>query len=277
MTSNPHSLETAAGDGPEPARLQRQAALIDPLTERLLRDAGITTGMHVLELGSGTGDVSMLAAELVGPGGRVVGLERDADATEIARARMWDAGIDHVAFVQGDIAQLDLDGSFDAVVGRLILMYPPDPAAVLARACRPLRPGGVVVMHEIVSRTRLAAPDSPLFAEVARVAAAAFEAVGAATDLGERLPAVFREAGLPDPELRYERVAGGGRRAAAITDWCADVLAGLAPVIEHAGIAGVGELGLDTLSERLQAELAQTGGIAMMAPMVGAFSRVAGG
>lgn len=69
-------------------RLIRQAARIAPTTERLFREAGIGLGQRILDLGSGMGDVALLAARLVGSSGEVVGIERDA--TSIARAtRAW--------------------------------------------------------------------------------------------------------------------------------------------------------------------------------------------
>src|ERR1700730_18592339 len=59
----------------EIGRLIDQAAIIRPTTERLLRSAGIERGMHVLDLGCGAGDVSMLAGKLVGPSGSVLGID----------------------------------------------------------------------------------------------------------------------------------------------------------------------------------------------------------
>src|SRR5437870_10647016 len=56
----------------EHERLIRQAARIAPVTERLFREAGIGPGQRVLDLGSGVGDVAMLAARIVGPSGEVV-------------------------------------------------------------------------------------------------------------------------------------------------------------------------------------------------------------
>ena len=56
-------------------RLIEQAEVLRPLTERLLRAAGIGAGMHVLDIGCGVGEVSLLARELVGPEGSVDGIE----------------------------------------------------------------------------------------------------------------------------------------------------------------------------------------------------------
>src|ERR1700722_3576073 len=67
------------GHSPEEiSRLMLQATLLHPFTERLMKNAEIGPGMRVLDLGCGAGDVSMLAAELVGPSGSVVGIDRNA-------------------------------------------------------------------------------------------------------------------------------------------------------------------------------------------------------
>src|SRR6266702_1447415 len=72
----------------EHERLIRQAALLAPLTERFFRQACIGPGQRILDLGSGVGDVAMLAARLVGPSGEVVGVERDTRSITRARARV---------------------------------------------------------------------------------------------------------------------------------------------------------------------------------------------
>src|SRR5213595_694483 len=115
----------------EHERLIRQAERIAPITERLFRNAGIGPGQRVLDLGSGVGDVAMLAARLVGPSGEVVGVERDTRSITRAKARVADAGLPNVTFTQSDVSQIASTRLFDAVVGRFILMYLPDPVAVL--------------------------------------------------------------------------------------------------------------------------------------------------
>src|SRR5216684_662843 len=77
----------------EHERLTRQAARIAPVTERLFREAGIGPGQRVLDLGSGVGDVAMLAARIVGPSGQVVGIERDGYSIARANARVAESGL----------------------------------------------------------------------------------------------------------------------------------------------------------------------------------------
>src|SRR5437868_7644600 len=76
----------------EHERLIRQGALLAPLTERFFRDACIGPGQRVLDVGSGVGDVAMLVGRLVGPLGKVVGVERETRSIDRARVRVAEAG-----------------------------------------------------------------------------------------------------------------------------------------------------------------------------------------
>src|SRR5215470_16176648 len=144
MTADSSTSQYALGSSDaERERLIRQAAFLNPLTERLFRDAGIGPGQRVLDLGSGVGDVAMLAARLVGPSGEVVGAERDPRSIDRARARVKRAGLPNVSFIHCDISQVQTTVPFDAAVGRFILQFVPDPVAALRGLSRVLRPGGV--------------------------------------------------------------------------------------------------------------------------------------
>ena len=111
-------------------------------------EAGIAPSMSVLDVGSGAGDVALLAADLVGSEGRVVGVDRNGAGLGVARARAKAAGFSHVTFREGNLTDIGLDEKFDAVVGRLVLMYQPDPAATLRRLASHLKSGGIVAFGE---------------------------------------------------------------------------------------------------------------------------------
>src|SRR5436853_1409531 len=100
-------------------RLSHQGQAFAPFTSHLFEQAGIGPGMRILDVGSGAGDVSFLAAELGGPGGEVVGVDREVAAVEWAVARAQDQRMSDVKFFEGDPAVMDFDQQFDAVVGRL--------------------------------------------------------------------------------------------------------------------------------------------------------------
>ncbi|HEY6892985.1 MAG TPA: methyltransferase domain-containing protein, partial [Rhodanobacteraceae bacterium] len=103
--ARPTAVDYVLGSTPhEHRRLMSQARLVEPYTERFLRDAGISEGDHVLDVGCGMGDVAMILARLVGPSGAVTGIDRDAPALEAARSRVAAVGYGNVEFVQADIA-----------------------------------------------------------------------------------------------------------------------------------------------------------------------------
>jgi SAM-dependent methyltransferase len=132
----------------ELARLSTQARVVDPITRRMLVDAGIETGMRVLDVGSGAGDVAWLIAEVVGSGGEVVGCDRAEVAVATARRRAVERGLANVSFLKGDPGTLDFRRPFDAVVGRYVLMFQADPAVLLRGVARAVRRGGLIAFHE---------------------------------------------------------------------------------------------------------------------------------
>src|ERR1700736_4656679 len=125
-------------------RLIDQAAFTRPITERLLRSAGIEQGMRVLDLGCGAGDVSMLAGELVGTSGSVVGIDLNAQVLAVARARAQATGLPHVTFTEASVSTFSDPKPFDIVIARYVLLYQVDPGAFLRAAARFARPGAVL-------------------------------------------------------------------------------------------------------------------------------------
>ena len=133
----------------ETKRLILQSQLYGVVTRRLFEDAGIATGMRVLDVGSGSGDVALAAAALVGLEGDVTGVDVNGAILETARKRAKEAGFANITFVEGDARTLEFSGTFDAVVGRLVLMYMSDPASSLRQLTKLLGPGGIVAFQEL--------------------------------------------------------------------------------------------------------------------------------
>jgi SAM-dependent methyltransferase len=215
----------ALGHTPEAfQRLVVQGQLFNPFTRRWLQDAGLRAGMHVLDLGCGPGDVSLLAAELVGEQGGVLGVDTNASVLQMAHARAQAAGLSHVAFLVGHIDELALTQRFDAIVGRLILMYLREPEARLRQLATHLCPGGVLAFqeHDIPSQGDATLPASPLWKQAVDWCTQAFQRVGVESRMGMKLCGTFLAAGLPAPHLRYEAAIGAG------PEWAGyEVLAGV--------------------------------------------------
>jgi ubiquinone/menaquinone biosynthesis C-methylase UbiE len=130
-------------------RLIEQGRFLGVLTEQFMRQAGIGPGMRVLDVGCGAGDVSFLAARLVGPEGAVIGLDISSEAIRLATERAGQAHVGNVEFICEDAANLLLERPVDAVVGRLVLIFFPEPAAVLRRLLRNVRSDGIVAFQEL--------------------------------------------------------------------------------------------------------------------------------
>lgn len=205
-------------------------------------------GQRVLDLGSGVGDVSVIAGRIVGPVGEVVGAERDPRAVARATARAMELGLEHVHFTQADIADLPIERPFDAVVGRYILMFLRDPGAVLRSVSRVVRPGGVIAFQEPCWTSFLQACELlPLWRACATLMVETFHRTGANTRMGADLSATFFAAGLPRPAVHTDTLVGAER-------WMPDVIQTLAPKMQALNL-GVGCLGnLSTLYDRLLEE-----------------------
>jgi len=261
----------ALGRSPqEYARLERQAELMRPMTQRLFADAGIQAGMTVLDLGSGAGDVAMLLAEMVGPQGNVIGLDLDDAAMQHARKRATAAGFDNVSFVHSDFFHYHPDRPLDAIVGRLVLMYQADPAAALAQLTRHLRPGGVVAFIEPWFQPPSGAESTTKTAITVLVET--LRRSGAHVDLGPRMHRVFQAAGLPLPNMRFEAVMDG-HKDSPLFQYAADTIANLLPKALEYGIPGADQLDIASIPERMRAEMNAVGYAMIVAPVVCAWCR----
>lgn len=269
--SSPNSYALGYTDA-EHQRLMRQAAVIAPTTERLFREAGIRPGQRVLDLGSGLGDVSILVGRLVGPTGEVVGIERDGTSIERARVRVAAAGFRNVHFLKTDVNKIAVDKLFDAVVGRFILMFLPDPVSVLRSVLRLVRPGGVLAFQEPSWIPILALGDRlPLWSCVLRWIHETLLRSGANPEMGLALYPIFQEIGLPAPKMHLEIPLGSKMDFLRVI---ADLVCSLQPLAEQHGVP-LEELGnLDTLSDRIWSEITAANTVVSVVPLLGAWSRM---
>jgi ubiquinone/menaquinone biosynthesis C-methylase UbiE len=288
-TPPPYSLAPLSASAPAPVqapapghsereleRLSIQARDLAAHTTVLFRRAGIVPSHRVLDIGCGPGDVSFIAADLVGPTGRVVGIDRSPSAVNTARERALRGGHENVEFHVGDVTDVILPTQFDAIVGRLVLMYLPDPARALAHLQTFLRPHGIVVLQEGDPRTIDSEPECPLVTQIRDWMIAAFERTGCATNMGSRLSKVLHEAGFR-PEGSWVSQPSYVGTGLSRLDWFADLTRTLVPTLEKAGIASPDSIQTDTLAARLVAEAHARHAIVYAPRLVGVWARVAGG
>ncbi len=257
-------------------RLDLQGLLYHDVTRRALMDAGVAPGMRVLDVGCGTGDVSMVAAEIVGPDGSVLGVDRGEPALRAARAKADRLGLSHADFQAREIAELDPSAAFDALVGRFVLMHQPRPAEVLRAAAGAVRPGGVVVMIESWMELLLegvhSEPHSPLYDRVVRFQCEVVRRAEADLRAGGRLRATFLDAGLPAPACRLETPLAGGPDS-LYYEYVAESVRSMLPEAARTTVSGIDPDEVDGLAERLRAEVVASGGVLLVWPVVSAFTR----
>jgi SAM-dependent methyltransferase len=258
-------------DEQELARLEHQASVLAPATRTILRLAGIGPGMRVLDLGTGAGDVAFEVAELVGPDGSVVGVDQSVKALRYAAVRAERRALTNVAFLHDDLHTVPIDGEFDAIVGRLILLYTPEPAAVLRKFAGLLRPGGVVAMMEYEMHAAGTLPPTELSAQAVRWITGAFDRSGLDPSLGAKLGPIMRDAGFDAATVvGLQGYREPGDPAGALL--AAETVRTLLPVIERTGLATADEVGIDTLEERLARDSVAHGTTFKPPTLVGAWA-----
>jgi 2-polyprenyl-3-methyl-5-hydroxy-6-metoxy-1,4-benzoquinol methylase len=255
-------------------RLSTQARLIDPITRRFFREAGLEHGMRVLDVGCGAGDTSALLLQMVGDKGEVVGVDRAPAAIAAAKRKIGDRADLH--FLEGDPAAMNFDQPFDAVVGRFVLMFQSEPASMLKAVARHVRPGGLIAFHELDYEGISSFPPLPTFEQVRRWNAETTSRYGADPRMGAKLLATFVGAGLPVPTVRVESLCGKGPASADLLLLAHNLTRSLLPEMERQGVASRAEVGLETLLQRMQAEADGANGIVVGHLQFGAWARSPG-
>jgi ubiquinone/menaquinone biosynthesis C-methylase UbiE len=193
----------------EAERLIRQGRFINGMTEQFFRSSGIESGQRVLDVGSGVGEVALILSTLVGPSGKITGVERDGPSIERARSRLQDARVHNAQFVEADITAFSTQTLFDAVVGRYVLQFLPDPVAVLRSLSAMVKPGGIVAFQEASFAAFVALSDHlPLRSRCVRLMRDVAVESGVRVEMGPELYKAFQDAGLPAPAMRFDMPLG---------------------------------------------------------------------
>jgi hypothetical protein len=119
-------------------------------------------------------------------------------------------------------------------------------------------------------------PPSPTYERCAQWFIQTFKLLGIETRMGVKLHAAFIAAGLPPPTLRLRAMIAGGAAGCEWLAMIAEVIGTLLPAMERLGVATKAEVGIETLADRLCAEVAAGGGVIVGRSEIGAWSWVLG-
>ncbi len=205
---------TAGSCGPQPAQIAERIGYSAEDTATVpeganlglgcgapLAAAALREGETVLDLGSGAGFDAFLAARAVGPTGLVIGVDMTDEMLAKARANARPAGVSNVEFRKGYIEALPVeDASIDVVLSNCVINLVPDKAAVYREVARVLRPGGRMVISDVVLNEPLP--------EVVAADVAALTGCVAGAALRDQYLATITAAGLSDIEVVNDRGFG---------------------------------------------------------------------
>ncbi len=221
-------------------------------TENLLKDAGISIGMKVLDIGCGNGEVSFLVSKLVGESGEVIGVDVSNQAIASGRKRAEESKTGNVAFVEGKIPEvISTLGPFDAVVGRRILMYLADPVETLKSIKKFIIAGGLFVFQESDSTmVPYSQVPMPLHDKVVNWIWKTVEQEGANIHMGFNLLSLFNKVGISTDHIRAEPIIQGQGTHYSLEF----IIRAMLPRITKHNVATEAEIDVDTLEQRLSNE-----------------------
>jgi arsenite methyltransferase len=201
VAENPHDTYHFELGRPVALRLGYAAGLLDQIPASAVESfagvgfffdlADLHDGETVLDLGSGSGMDACYAARLVGPAGRVVGVDFTAAQLDKARRLVAETGLGQVEFREGRIESPPVDDeTIDCVISNGVINLSPDKAQVFAEAARVLRPGGRLAIADIITERKLTdaiVADADLWASCIGGAAQEDDYRGTIEDAGLRI------------------------------------------------------------------------------------------
>jgi ubiquinone/menaquinone biosynthesis C-methylase UbiE len=209
-------------------RLRLLAQLFGPSTRALIARVGVASGAVCLDVGCGGGDVTLELARAVGPSGRVIGVDFDAEKIDIARREAEQHGLRNVTFELRDVSTWEPVVPFDVVFARFLLTHVPDPATLLAALYRHVRPGGVAALEDIDFRGHFYEPHCPALDRFVELYTTAVRRRGGDAEIGPKLPKLLRDAGFEDVQLglvQHTAFVGGSKLITCLTmEYIADAV-----------------------------------------------------
>lgn len=184
-------------DAEEEVRLGLQHRLWSAQAFAAWEKAGIGPGTRVLDVGCGPGYAMADLCQLVGPTGRVVGIDVAPGFVAAAQARC--AALANATAVEGDVHTLASlgEGAFDAAFARWVLCFLPEPERAIAVIAQRLRPGGRLCIQDYFNYEAMTlAPKREAFSRGIRAVGRSWRDRGGSPDFAGQLPAMLRRAGL---------------------------------------------------------------------------------
>ncbi len=231
--------------------------------------------MRILDIGSGSGDVALTAAKMVGSTGEVIGVDVNGEILETAKHRAKKTGLTNISFIEGDARTLEWEDNFDAIIGRLVLMYMAKPTETLKELKSYLKPGGIIAFQELdlTLFQSLTHPKTPIMNQLMQWICEVFQRSGAHIGMGLELYRTFIDAELPEPKLDFAAPMGGDQLWSGY-QYIANSFRSVLPLLEEYNIASAIEVDVETLADRLRKEMMTAKRPIVLTPHVTAWTKL---
>ncbi len=220
-------------------RLRTLSRIMQPTTLALLHRAGARPGMICLDAGCGGGDVVFDLARIVGPNGKVIGMDFDEKKLQIARDEAEAAHLANVEFQAADLTKHDHTQEFDLIHARFLLTHLPNPETVLAKMHQALRPGGVIVVEDIDFDGYFCYPDCRAIWRYVDLYKRSVRLQGADPCIGPRLPSLLEKAGFTKVQMNVVQPSGTTGEVKLLSPLTMEAIAG---AVVAAGLASQQEV-----------------------------------
>lgn len=179
-------------------RLGLQHRVWRPYALECWRKAGVTFGWKVVDLGAGPGYATFDLAEIVGPAGEILAVERSRHFLDYAQANCNLRRMAHVRFQEADVVEDDIQAlNFDAVWCRWVASFVKDPRTLVRKVSGALRSGGVAMFHEYFHYASWrVAPARTILDEFTQVVVQSWRDAGGEPDIAPMLAPMLYDAGL---------------------------------------------------------------------------------
>jgi ubiquinone/menaquinone biosynthesis C-methylase UbiE len=199
-SGTPHRYAIRGGnDGKQ--RLDVLARVLLPTTTELLDRVGLIAGMKSLDVGCGGGHVTILMARIVGPEGLAIGTDTDPEILALAREDAEAANATNVEFQQQDACARLWHNQFDVAYARFLLSHLNEPDSCLAAMAEACLPGGTIVIEDTDFAGSFCYPPCSAYERYTKLYQELVQLRGGDSNIGPKLPAMLRRAGIRDVEL----------------------------------------------------------------------------
>ena len=189
-------------------RLKLVSKIMHPNTSLLFERAGIAEGMSCIDVGCGSGDVTLELSRRVGSSGKVVGADLDRTKVDLARQEAEGLAIGNVEFRVFDIRDCRAECEFDVVYARFLLTHLQNPASVVGAFYQLLKPGGLLITEDIDFSGHFVFPESQAFNRYHELYCATVRKRGGDPNIGLRLPLLLKDGGFANVEIAIVQPVG---------------------------------------------------------------------